>query len=99
MEQDSKVLIFIKAIFMAIFYSFMGICVATIVASVSMEGYREHPMLWTFLAALFTIPFCVMQLNREGYLEKEKVWEWKNSQVIEWIILVLFSISSCIALN
>ena len=64
MEQDSKVLIFIKAIFMAIFYSFMGICVATIVASVSMEGYREHPMLWTFLAALFTIPFCVMQLNR-----------------------------------
>ncbi len=99
MEQDSKVLIFIKAIFMAIFYSFMGICVATIVASVSMEGYREHPMLWTFLAALFTIPFCVMQLNREGYLEKEKVWEWKNSQVIEWIVLVLFSISSCIALN
>lgn len=99
MGQDSKILIFIKAIFMAIFYSFMGICVATIAASVSMETYKAHPMLWTFLAGVFTIPFCIIQLGREGYLAKEKAWKWEAYSAVEWIVLILLSISSCIALN
>lgn len=92
-------MILIRAVYLTVFYMLIGILVNTGAAMVSMEFYATHPMLWTFLAAVITAPFCLIQMKTDGYLECEKKRKKEKGDSFDWLLLVLLSMSSCIALN
>ncbi len=99
MKQGSVPGILLRAVYMTVFYMLTGICVSSAAAMISMEYYQAHPMLWTFLSACITIPFCLIQMKNEGYLAGEGLRKVKQCSVWEWVLLIILSISSCIALN
>lgn len=88
----------IRAVYLTILYMLVGILVNTGAAMISMDFYIAHRMLWTFLSAMITIPFCLIQMNTEGYLEWERQRRKENGKA-DWIFLVLLGASSCVALN
>lgn len=99
MERRDRLGVFIRAVYMTVFYQFAGMCISTVAASVSMEFYRAHLMLWTFLAAAITIPFCLMQMKRDGFLEGEHGFHSEGVSAGTWLLLIFLGVSSCIALN
>ena len=99
MQQHSKIRILTHAIYMILFYSFAGICVSSLAAFYSVEIYQKHYIIWTFLAALITIPFCLMQMKRDGLLEREKRLRIGDITFGNLLAVVVLSISVCIALN
>lgn len=99
MERRERLAVFTRAVYMTVFYLFAGMCISTAAASVSMKLYQSHMMLWTFLAAAVTIPFCLMQMKRDGFLERERIWRSGDVSANEWLALLFLGVSSCIALN
>ncbi len=99
MKQNSKIRILTHAIYMILFYSFAGICVSSVAAFFSAELYQSHYVLWTFFAALITIPFCLMQMRRDGLLDREKQGGLKSISFDGVLAVVVLSISACVALN
>lgn len=99
MKRESSLGILIRAVYMTVLYLLIGICVSSVAAMISMEYYEAHPMLWTFVSAVITIPLCLMQMKDEGYLAGEGIQKIKQSDALEWAYLIILSISSCIALN
>ena len=97
MKQESEVMILIRAVYLTVLYMFVGILVNTVAAMASMDFYLAHPMLWTFLSAVITMPFCLIQMKTDGYLECER--EQKKRPKRDWLLLILLGSSSCIALN
>lgn len=87
---------FLKAAYMPFVYMIIGILTASVAAVAVPELYEDHPMLWTLISALLTIPLCIRQMNKKGYLESENR---KRAGSREWILLVVLAISVCIALN
>lgn len=87
---------FLKAACMPFVYMIIGIVTASVAAAAVPELYEKHPMLWTLISALLTIPLCIRQMNQKGYLESENREKAGRS---EWTLLIVLAISVCIALN
>lgn len=88
--------ILLRSVYMLVVYMVVSTCVGTAAALVSMDFYKAHPMLWTFLSALIVIPLCMIEMKRQGYLKDEPL---RRGSAVDWIFLLLLSVSSCIALN
>lgn len=87
---------FLKAALMPFIYMIVGILVASVAAAASPEAYVAHPMMWTLIAALITIPFCILQMKREGHFESERP---EKAGFKDWILLGILALSACVALN
>ncbi len=87
---------FLKAAYMPFIYMLIGILAASAAAAVAPEVYETHPMMWTLIAALITIPFCVLQMKKEGHFESERP---EKAGFRDWILLGILASSACIALN
>lgn len=102
MKRETAAVLLVRAVYMTAVYLMAGVCVNTVAAMVSMEFYRAHLMLWTFFAALVTIPLCLWQMKREGFLKREVFWNSEKRgryAAGDWLMMVLLSVSSCIAFN
>lgn len=99
MKEKSNIRILIHSVYMILFYSLVGICVSTAVSYYSVEMYQKHYILCTFFAALITIPFCLRQMKRDGFLAREKQFLRENISVSNFLAIVILSISACVALN
>lgn len=87
---------FLKAAFMPFVYMIIGILVASVAAAISPQAYEAHPMMWTLIAALIMIPFCLLQMKKEGYFEGETL---EKGGFKDWVLLGILASSSCVALN
>lgn len=92
-------MILIRAVYLTVLYMMVGILVNTGAAMISMDFYMAHPMLWTLLAALITTPFCLIQMKIDGYLECEKQKQKEKGAAVDWLLLIVLGMSSCVALN
>ena len=87
---------FIKAAYMPFVYLIIGTLTASAAAAAAPEAYAEHPMLWTLVSALITIPLCICQMWKNGYLKDENP---EKADIRDWMLLGVLALAACIALN
>lgn len=87
---------FLKAAYMPFVYMIVGILTASAAAVAAPGIYAAHPMLWTLISALLTIPLCIRQMKKNGYFQNEKP---DRAGAKEWTLLGILAVAVCIALN